>query len=174
MKCALAIAMSCAVACEDASSAAVMTSELARKLAPSSDAAPSVIIETRKDKMNSYPCRECHDESMPADNTERVLKEAHTDIVRSHGGAEFWCNTCHADDKDWLASVTGKPIDFDESHRLCGQCHFEQQRDALHGAHGKHLGSWRESKVAACTSCHDAHDPPFKPRKPYRGPDATR
>ncbi len=138
---------------------------------------PALVAEGRKDKMDAYPCSECHDESLAPNPTERVLTENHDDIVLKHGGGRFWCTTCHgaSADKDSLVSLKGQPIDFDQSYLLCGQCHFQQQRDFFYGAHGKRLGSWRgERKVAACTSCHDAHDPSIKPRKPWRGPDATR
>jgi hypothetical protein len=64
--------------------------------------------------------------------------------------------------------LKGDPIDFDQSFLLCGQCHFEQQRDFFYGAHGKRLGTWNGPRnVMACTGCHDAHDPSLKERKPW-------
>jgi hypothetical protein len=65
--------------------------------------------------------------------------------------------------------MKGAPIDFDESYLLCGECHFAEKRDFLHGAHGKRVGGWQGERAAlACTSCHDAHDPSIKARQPWR------
>lgn len=118
----------------------------------------------------TFPCKECHDESLPTDPKERAMPEDHGDIDLKHGGGRFWCLTCHdADNRDVLRGLKGQPIAFDEQFLLCGQCHFRRQRDFLFGAHGKRIGSWQGERVLApCTSCHDAHDPSIKPRKPYR------
>jgi nitrate reductase cytochrome c-type subunit len=175
----VALVLSAALGCTDGD--AQMTSARARETAKLSaaeaKAPPSIVVEGRKDNMDGYPCHECHDDSNAPNTTVRELKDAHTDITLVHGNGRFWCTTCHGGDKDKdsLVSLKGERIDFDQQYLLCGQCHFEKQREFLYGAHGKHLGTWRgERTVAACTSCHDAHDPAIKPRKPWRGPDAKR
>ena len=43
---------------------------------------------------------------------------------------------------DELRSITDKPIDFNLSHKLCGQCHQNQFKDWSGGAHGKQIGGW--------------------------------
>lgn len=118
----------------------------------------------------SYPCKECHDESLPTDAKERAMPEDHGDIDLKHGGGRFWCLTCHdADNRDVLHGLKGQPITFDEPFLLCGQCHFRRQRDFFFGAHGKRVGTWQGERVLTpCTACHNAHDPSIKPRKPYR------
>lgn len=118
----------------------------------------------------TFPCKECHDESLPTDPKERAMPEDHGDIDLKHGGGRFWCLTCHdPDNRDVLHGLKGQPISFDEPYLLCGQCHFRRQRDFLFGAHGKRIGTWRGERVLTpCTACHDAHDPSIKPRKPYR------
>jgi hypothetical protein len=118
-----------------------------------------------------YPCTDCHDGDMVENNPkERKLEDEHGELVLEHGGGRFWCLTCHhEEERDKLRSLKGEPIDYDDSHLLCGQCHFRSQRDFFFGAHGKRLDSWRgERKVLACTACHDAHSPSIKKRKPYR------
>ncbi len=119
-----------------------------------------------------YPCSDCHDGvEVETNPTIRELM-VHDEIELIHGGGRFWCLTCHnAEDRDRLASLKQQPISFDEPFLLCGQCHFQRQRDFFLGAHGKRLKSWQgERKVAVCTECHDPHDPRIQPRKPYRPP----
>ena len=120
-----------------------------------------------------YPCSDCHDGDFVVSNpTVRELVEMHDDIELMHGGGRFWCLTCHhSEDRDSLASLKIQPISFDESFLLCGQCHFERQRDFFSGAHGKRLGGWQgERLVEACTGCHDPHKPAIAPRKPFAPP----
>jgi hypothetical protein len=175
--------MTVALGCVDDDGAPRARDVLASSRAPGASGVPAakreaIFVKPRKDQIDGYPCHECHDESMAPDNTERVLKESHGDVQLAHGGGRFWCTTCHGTtfDKDALVSLNGTRIDFDASYVLCGQCHFEKERDFLNGAHGKRLDTWRGEPrtVAACTTCHDAHDPAIKPRKPWRGPDAIR
>ena len=122
-----------------------------------------------------YPCTECHDGDYVVTNPEvRELVDMHdeTEIDLVHGGGRFWCLTCHhAEDRDQLTTLEGEAVSFDESHLVCGQCHFERQRDFLFGTHGKRVGGWRgERLLTACTECHDSHRPQIDPRQPYRAP----
>ena len=117
-----------------------------------------------------YPCSDCHADQEPDLNV-RELDVEHQDIVLVHGGGRYWCTTCHGDDRDHLVSLKGKPISFDKPYLLCGQCHFERQRDYFLGGHGKRIGSWLgPKKLAVCTDCHDAHNPRIQPRKPQPPP----
>ena len=51
----------------------------------------------------------------------------HTDIVLKHDEEHRWCLDCHdADDRDLLHLASGERVPFDESYRLCGQCHGEK------------------------------------------------
>jgi uncharacterized CHY-type Zn-finger protein len=122
-----------------------------------------------------YPCSECH-EGLDPDFTVRELVEEHDTLKLFHGGGRFWCHTCHDPvNRDVLVSLDKKPISFDQSFLLCGQCHFEAQRDFVHGAHGKRIGNWQgERVIAPCTSCHDAHSPSIKPRAPADIPRTRR
>jgi hypothetical protein len=135
---------------------------------------PAIAVQPRKGALEdkgSYPCAECHDESLPNDPRERELTEAHEDIKLVHGAGRLWCTTCHHDDRGQLKSLKGAPIDFDESFVLCGECHFRQLDDFIAGAHGKRIGNWNANTprtVMACTGCHDAHDPSIKPHLPWR------
>ncbi len=119
-----------------------------------------------------YPCSDCHDGvEVEMNPTIRELM-VHDEIELVHGGGRFWCLTCHGEeDRDQLASLKQQPISFDEPFLLCGQCHFQRQRDFFRGVHGKRLETWQgERRVAVCTECHNAHDPRIKPRKPFRPP----
>ena len=62
-------------------------------------------------------------------------------------------------------------MDFDEAYLVCGQCHFNRQRDWYLGGHGKRVGNWQgERTLYSCTHCHDPHDPITKPREPSKAP----
>ena len=129
--------------------------------------------EKREHKLNAFPCSNCHNqalEKMQANRPEGIRK-AHWDIELVHAGKNIMeCKTCHANDNmNQLASFTGKMISFDESYKLCGQCHSTQQKDWQGGAHGKQLNGWAPPRVATtCTSCHNPHKPGFSSRFPAR------
>jgi len=135
---------------------------------------PTFTVEARTPVLEgrgNYPCSECH-EGLDPDPRARALVEEHDEIALFHGAGRFWCLTCHdADDRDALRSLDGKPISFDQSFLLCGQCHFAAQRDFVGGAHGKRVGNWEGERVlTSCVACHDAHDPSTKLRTPAEIP----
>lgn len=132
---------------------------------------PSFITPTRKDELDYYPCMDCHEDEEEEDlnnPTERQLVDEHEDVVLTHGGERFWCHTCHnITNTDYFRSMKNTRIDFNESHLLCGQCHFQRQKDWFFGGHGKRLGNWNgERVVLLCVECHDPHSPDIKPRPP--------
>ena len=70
-----------------------------------------------------FPCTDCHGE-MELNPERRELEEMHDDIQLDHGPKDRWCFDCHnPDDRDRLRLANGTLIGFDESYRLCGQCH---------------------------------------------------
>lgn len=123
-----------------------------------------------------FPCTECHADMEP--NPERrELEEFHDDIVLKHDEENRWCLDCHdAEDRDKLHLADGRPVDFKESYKLCGQCHGPKLRDWKAGIHGRRTGSWNgPKKYLLCAHCHNPHSPKFKkikpepePHKPYR------
>lgn len=117
-----------------------------------------------------FPCSNCHGEMEP--NTERRELMMHTDIVFEHDEENRWCLDCHdAENRDLLHSAGGKPIEFSESYKLCGQCHGPRLRDWKAGVHGKRTGYWRGSKrYLLCVHCHDPHSPEYKPIEPMKAP----
>ncbi len=112
-----------------------------------------------------FPCSDCHSD-MEADPLPRVLDE-HEDIAESfvHARQQRWCLDCHnPDDRDWLRLADGSLVSFEESYRLCGQCHGTIYRDWKAGVHGKRSGFWNGRKeYQLCVHCHDPHNPRFKP-----------
>jgi hypothetical protein len=134
--------------------------------------APAFEVPVRKwDDIPLYPCSDCHNKR-EIDRTPRVLKEKHGDLVVQHANARLWCTDCH-DGKglDNLTSRRGKPIDMDQSHVHCGECHFKQLKDWEFGVHGRRIGLWSGERVLrACTECHDAHQPRIKPAQPKPPP----
>jgi len=118
-----------------------------------------------------FPCSECHKEMKP-NPKRRELKDEHTSIVLNHAQGQRWCLDCHdVTNRDKLRLVSGERIGFDESFRLCGQCHGDKYRDWKVGVHGKRTGMWNgEKQYLLCVHCHNPHDPRFKPLQPMPPP----
>lgn len=118
-----------------------------------------------------FPCSECHKELTP-DATVRKLEMAHEEIALNHGGENRWCFDCHnPDDRDRLKLANGTLVPFEESYRLCGQCHGEIYRDWREGIHGRRTGNWDGAKkYLLCAHCHNPHNPQFKPIAPLPPP----
>lgn len=133
-----------------------------------SEAPPFEVVE-RPWPPVAMPCPACH-QIKPTDPTPRVLPPPHPQ--QNHGDGRFWCLTCHnPDQRDKLLDLSGNEVSVQEVHLVCGQCHFDRQRDWTFGVHGKRVGNWRgERRIFACTHCHDAHDPAIAPRKPQPPP----
>ena len=125
----------------------------------------------RTEVLDDYPCADCHEDE-PGNRRERELTEEHEDKQLDHGGGRFWCLTCHGSkDKNTLSSLKDKAISFDKPFILCGQCHFQRQKDWYMGGHGKRISGWRGPRtVKVCTECHDPHSPSIKPFKPSPPP----
>lgn len=118
-----------------------------------------------------FPCSDCHGE-MEVNRERRELEEMHDDIVLDHGPKERWCFDCHnPDDRDSLRLANGTLISFEESYRLCGQCHGTIFRDWRQGIHGRRDGYWNGAKsYLLCANCHNPHAPRFQPIKPLPPP----
>lgn len=140
--------------------------------------APPFTVVPRKGEILLYPCSMCHNLLPPTNTKVRKLlaipdpKAAPHQAMLRHGGGRFWCLECHyLKDREFLRTLDNKKLSFDESPRLCGQCHGEQHRDWAFGAHGKRVAGWTgERQLYACTHCHDPHDPTVKPRAPSPPP----
>ena len=162
--------------------------------------APPFRATTREEHLDYYPCSDCHEDQVTNRNV-RKLSEEHEDLDFQHGGGRFWCyDACHnPKDMDHLVSLHGEPISYNESYKLCGQCHFQRQKDWYFGGHGKRAGSfedprevplvaseidfsdresigtWRGERVLHnCTDCHNAHSPSIKPYEPSPPPERHR
>lgn len=118
-----------------------------------------------------FPCSGCH-ASMTPNRTRRTLTDFHTDIVLAHDAEHRWCLDCHdADDRDVLHLASGEKVPFEESYRLCGQCHGEKLRDWRAGVHGRRTGEWNgRKKYLLCANCHNPHRPRFEPLAPKPAP----
>jgi hypothetical protein len=120
-----------------------------------------------------FPCSDCHDPSLPVNTTRRTLKTAHQDVVLHHDEEHRWCLDCHsAVDRDRLHLASGELIEFDESYKLCGQCHGDKYRDWRAGVHGRRSGQWDGHKsYLLCVNCHNSHAPAFQPLAPLPPPN---
>ena len=118
-----------------------------------------------------FPCNDCHSEIEP--NTHRrELVEMHDDIIFDHDSENRWCLACHNTiNRDSLILAGGKLLGFNESYKLCGQCHGPKIRDWKLGIHGKRTGEWNGQKqYRLCVHCHDPHSPKIKSLKPMPPP----
>jgi len=117
-----------------------------------------------------FPCSQCHADMEP-DRTRRDLG-FHEEIQLNHGPPDRWCFDCHnADDRDHLRLANGTLVGFDESYKLCGQCHGTIYRDWREGIHGRRRGYWNGAKsYLLCAHCHNPHSPHFKPIRPLPPP----
>lgn len=121
-----------------------------------------------------FPCSDCHEDE-PIDRTVRELEDEHDDLQLAHG--ETWCFDCHSgDERDRLHLANGRLVPYEESWRLCTQCHGSKLAEWRAGVHGKRTGHWWGPKeYQNCVACHDPHSPGFKelePEPPPRRPEA--
>ena len=118
-----------------------------------------------------FPCTACH-EGVPVNRKRRALSDMHTEIELKHDTEHRWCLDCHdADNRDWLHLASGERVPFEESYRLCGQCHGEKLRDLRAGIHGRRTGDWNGHKrYLLCAHCHNPHQPRFRPLEPMPAP----
>jgi hypothetical protein len=117
-----------------------------------------------------FPCSACH-AMMPANSIRRELA-FHSEIDLKHDEDNRWCLDCHdAGDRDQLHLASGELVPFEESYRLCGQCHGEKYRDWREGVHGRRSGMWNGHKTyLLCAHCHNPHQPHFRPLEPEPAP----
>ena len=119
-----------------------------------------------------FPCSDCHDPDIPINKNRRELKFAHEEVVLSHDEDNRWCLDCHdTENRDMLRLASGTLVSFEESYKLCGQCHGDKYRDWRAGIHGRRTGSWDGDKsYLLCVHCHDSHQPQFQPIEPLPAP----
>ncbi len=133
-------------------------------------AVPFTVVP-RKDKLTFFPCTTCHSVLTPNPEPRKLTAAPHPAALE-HGNGRIWCLDCHQlKDRDHLHTLNGKPVDFDDAYLVCGQCHFNRQKDWYFGAHGKRASNWRGERIIYnCTFCHDPHSPGLKPRAPGKPP----
>lgn len=131
----------------------------------------TVLIPVEAFSLDYFPCNDCHSEIVP-NTRRRELVEMHDDIIFEHDSENRWCLACHSvNHRDSLRLADGRLLGFDESYKLCGQCHGPKFRDWKLGIHGKRTGYWNgEKQYLLCVHCHNPHSPKFKPLKPLPPP----
>ena len=119
-----------------------------------------------------FPCSECHSPEDAIDPTPRPVPDHEETVVFNHDSQNRWCLDCHdSKDRDKLHLADGRLISFEESYKLCGQCHGPELRDWKRGIHGKRTGSWSGQKeYLLCAHCHDPHSPAIKQIEPLPPP----
>lgn len=132
----------------------------------------SFYITNRKAKIKKFKCSECHSKSISElKMTNLKGQKAHSDINLKHASLkELNCNSCHpTQNLDNLKSNLDAPVDFNQSYKVCAQCHSTQYKDWLGGAHGKRVKGWVNPRIShTCVDCHNPHNPKFEVRYPAR------
>lgn len=129
------------------------------------------LIPERKSQLKSYACTECHSKPLSEMLSDPGQQRAHWDIKLNHASEPTMnCATCHnGNDMNQLSSLTGNPIDFNNSYKVCMQCHNTQFKDWKGGAHGKNIGGWAKPRAAmTCANCHNPHEPQIASKWPAR------
>ncbi|NAS13652.1 cytochrome c3 family protein [Poritiphilus flavus] len=129
------------------------------------------LIPERKSQLKSYACTECHSKPLSELQQARDQQQAHWEIKIKHANSQTMnCATCHnPGDMNHLNSLAGIEIDFNQSYRLCAQCHSSQFEDWKGGAHGKNIGGWANPRAAmSCVNCHNPHEPQIASKWPVR------
>jgi hypothetical protein len=136
--------------------------------------APAFTVVPRQEQVANFPCENCHG-LMPPNPEPRLLYSPHTATLE-HGSGRIWCLDCHdAENRDVLRTLAGDTPSFDEAYLLCGQCHYQPQKDWYYGAHGKRVGNWQgDRELYNCTHCHNPHAPAVRPRAPEPPPPIRR
>jgi hypothetical protein len=118
---------------------------------------PKIVVVSRTP--GAAACEQCHQH---VEDPVASQVKAHSEIRVKHM-PDATCESCHHPEKpSWLRLASGKAVNLDESHILCGQCHSRETADWSVGIHGKQTGNWQtEIHRYGCTSCHDAHKPAF-------------
>ena len=116
-----------------------------------------------------WPCDDCH-EGEDTNVEVREMDDEHDEMEFGHGTT--WCLDCHdVNEREKLHLAGGTLVDFDDSWRLCTQCHGGKLDDWRAGVHGKRTGSWRgDREYRPCVTCHNPHSPTFEPIAPKPGP----
>jgi hypothetical protein len=131
----------------------------------------TLLIPVEAVTLDYFPCSDCHSELIP-NPQRRQLVDMHDDIVFDHDSENRWCLACHSlNTRDSLVLASGKLLGFDESYKLCGQCHGPKYRDWKLGIHGKRTGNWNgEKEYLLCVHCHNPHSPRFQSLEPLPPP----
>ena len=102
-------------------------------------------IETRVLAMKNYPCMDCHTVKEKLDNIAQLtfpLHQPHNQLSFKHMNGVKNCYTCHVQDNlNELQLMNKSKVSFDESYKVCFQCHGEKKRDWSLGIHGRQIGS---------------------------------
>ncbi len=138
---------------------------------PDNIADSAILIPVEAVTSDYFPCNDCHSELEP-NPLRREMVEMHEEIIFDHDSENRWCLACHNTvDLDSLVLAGGKLLGFNESFKLCGQCHGPKYRDWKLGIHGKRTGYWNGKKqYLLCVHCHDPHSPKIKSLQPMPPP----
>lgn len=119
-----------------------------------------------------YPCSQCHGAMEPNETPRQLMYHQEIKLI-NHAEDQRWCLSCHdANNRDMLRLASGKLVSFDESYKLCGQCHGNMLRSWKAGVHGKRTGYWNGDKLyRLCANCHNPHHPRFAPLTPLPPPN---
>jgi hypothetical protein len=134
----------------------------------------SVLLPAPEVDDEYLPCDDCHsDPDLQQGPAPRELEYDHEDTQLAHGN--LWCRHCHDfENPNNLRLADASLVSFEDSWKLCTQCHGKKLPEWRAGVHGKVTGHWRgEREYVTCVACHEPHSPPTglidaepKPKRP--------
>ncbi len=132
--------------------------------------APTLDVVSRKNDLFFYPCDQCHATMEP--NPEIRELDTFHDSELEHGRGRIWCMSCHdLVQRDYLTTLLGERVDFDDADVVCGGCHANEHKDWTFGIHGKRVANWQGARTQySCAHCHNPHSPAIEPRAPSPAP----
>ena len=130
----------------------------------------NVTVVARQGAMRNFPCMQCHDKIDLPDG--KGKRNPHDDLRLQHFEGITNCALCHdLADMNQLRTLANVRLSFDESYRICAQCHGEKARDWRINAHGKQVGSWSGAKTRyGCPECHNPHAPTIASSQALKAP----
>lgn len=139
--------------------------------AHASEDSDQIKILSRIEKLQTYPCTQCH-KGIKINVVDKEVYDKHPGLKFKHLSEVRLCRTCHDPaNPNHLVLLNGTSITFDEVPQLCGQCHGKIGFNWTRGLHGKQVGSWNGEKTRwVCTECHNPHAPKYKPMETVLNP----
>lgn len=141
------------------------------EIAHSAETTHTYKVAPRIPELKSFPCEKCH-KGFKLGVLAGAVDYPHKGLPLHHMEELRKCTFCHSSrNPNFLNLLDGELVSYDESYKVCQQCHGPTAYNWSRGMHGRLTGQWNgERTIYVCVTCHQAHDPKFKPMAPAVAP----